>query len=87
MSTEEMQEIHTLRQRVHALEMQVEFLYKQFNLTYEAAPQATDDPRVVAALRAHNTVEAIRFYREAHNAGLAEAKSAVEEIAARLGIR
>ena len=51
----------------------------------------TDDPKVIAALKANNVLEAIKLYRMAISTGsvtvsLEEAKVAVEEIRSRLGI-
>lgn len=86
MSTIAEQDIAALRQRVNRLEAQVEFLYRHLGVTFVEDTYATDDPNVVAALRANNLIEAIKFYRERTGVGLAEAKSAVEEMRARLEI-
>lgn len=51
------------------------------------APQDTfgSYPRVVELLRQDKMIQAIKAYREQTGAGLAEAKSAVEEIQRQLG--
>lgn len=85
MSTFEQEEIALLRNRVVRLEAQVDFLYKHLNVIFTENSHESDDPRIVAALRANNLVEAIKHYREKTGAGLAEAKSAVEGMRSRLG--
>ena len=45
-----------------------------------------DDPRIIDALHRNNVIEAIKYYREINDIGLAEAKAAVEAIRARRGI-
>ena len=86
MSTLEQQEISLLRQRINRLEAQVELLYRHLGITYVEDSRDTDDPRIVAALRSNNMIEAIKLYREKTGVGLAEAKSAVEAMRGRLGI-
>ena len=86
MSTLDQQDIASLRQRVIRLEAQVDLLYRHLNLTFVENSYETDDPQVVAALRSNNVIEAIKHYRERTGVGLAEAKSAVEAMRARLGI-
>jgi ribosomal protein L7/L12 len=83
MSSFEEQEIALLRQRVVRLEAQVEHLFKHFGINMVADGSPTDNPRVVEALKRNNIIEAIKIYRELTGVGLAEAKSAVEQINAR----
>jgi ribosomal protein L7/L12 len=86
MPTLEQQEIITLKGRVSRLEARLEFIYKHLGVTFVEDTRLTDDPKVIAALKANNMLDAIKFYRIATNASLEEAKSAVDEIRARLGI-
>ena len=86
MSTIEEQDIALLKQRINKLEAQVELLYRHLNLTFVEDLHAGDDPQIVAALRSNNVMEAIKIYRERTGVGLAAAKSAVEEMRARLGL-
>lgn len=86
MSTIEQQEISLLRQRINRLEAQVELLYRHLGINFVEDSRDTDDPRIVAALRSNNVIEAIKLYRERTGVGLAEAKSAVEAMRGRLGI-
>ncbi len=86
MSTLEQQEISLLRQRINRLEAQVDQLYRHLGLTFVEDSRETDDPKIIAALRANNMIEAIKLYRERTNVSLAEAKSAVEAMRSRLGI-
>jgi ribosomal protein L7/L12 len=86
MSTIEQQDIAALRQRISRLEAQIEFLYRHLGVTFVENNSPLDNPKVIDALRANNIIEAIKQYREATGMGLAEAKIAVEEIRARLGL-
>lgn len=86
MSTYEMQEVSTLRQRVFQLEAKIEFLYRHLGVTFIEQAEPGDDPRIIDALRKNNVIEAIKYYREITGVGLAEAKTAVENIRARRGI-
>ena len=80
------QDLARLRARVIHLEGQVEFLYKHLGLTFVPEPNPGDDPRVIEQIKKGNMIEAIKIYRELTNAGLAEAKDAVEKLQGRLGI-
>jgi ribosomal protein L7/L12 len=75
-----------LRNRVTRLEGQVTFLYEHLGMTFVPEGQLTDDPKIVAALKKGNLLEAIKAYREITGAGTDEAKKAVEEIQGRLGL-
>ena len=91
MPTQEQQEIATLKGRVSRLEARLEYLYKHFGVTFVEDTRLTDDPKVIAALKANNVLDAIKYYRMATSTGsvtvsLEEAKIAVEEIRSRLGI-
>jgi hypothetical protein len=91
MPTLDQQEIATIKSRVSRLEARLEYLYQHFGVTFVEDTRLTDDPKVVAALRANNILDAIKFYRASTNVGsvnvsLEEAKAAVEEMRSRLGI-
>ena len=86
MPTLEQQEISLLKGRISRLEARLEFIYKHLGVTFVEDTRLTDDPKVIAALKANNLPDALKFYRMATNASLEEAKSAVEEMRARLGI-
>lgn len=86
MSTVEQQEINLLRSRINHLEAQVDFLYRHLGVTYVENNSPDDDPRIIDALRKNNVIEAIKYYREINDIGLAEAKAAVEAIRVRRGI-
>ena len=86
MSSIEQQEIQILRSRVSRLEAEMEYLFKHFGLTFSENANPGDDPRVIEALKKNNLIEAIKIYRELTNSGLAEAKTAVEEIRRRRGL-
>ena len=82
----EQQEIALLNGRVSRLEARLEFIFKHLGVTFVEDLHPSDDPRVIAALKANNMLEAIKLYRLATNASLEEAKSAIQEMRARLGI-
>ncbi len=86
MSTVEQEEIAILQSRISRLEAEVDFLYKHLRLTFSEDTSPNDDPRIIDALRKNNIIEAIKYYREITNTGLADAKAAVEEIRARRGL-
>jgi ribosomal protein L7/L12 len=86
MPTVEQHEIAALKSYIYKLEARIEFLYKHLGLEYVEPVNPDDDPEVINALRKGNVVEAIKVYRERHKAGLAEAKNAVDEMRARLGL-
>ena len=85
------QDIAQLRDRIIHLEGQVAFLYRHLGVTFVPEAATGDHPQVVAALKRGNLLEAIKVYRTVHSTstvtvGLDEAKRAVEEMKARLGI-
>ena len=86
MSSAEAQEIATLKSKVRRLEIQLEAVYKHLGMSFEAEVDMGDDPKVIAAIKANNIVEAIKLYRASSNASLEGAKAAIEEIRARHGI-
>lgn len=86
MATLEMQEIMSLKGKVSRLEARLEFLYKHLGVTFVEDIHADDDPKVIAALKSNNIMEAVKAYRARFGVGLEEAKSAVEEMRGRLGI-
>lgn len=91
MPNQEQQEIVLLKGRISGLEARLEYLYKHLGVTFVEDTRLTDDPKVVAALKANNLIEAIKLYRIATSTGsvtvsLEEAKMAVEEMRARLGL-
>ena len=75
-----------LRNRVVRLEGQVAFLYEHLRMTFVPEVQLRDDPKIVAALKKGNLLEAIKVHRELTGAGMKEAKRAAEEMQARLGL-
>ncbi|MBI5294263.1 MAG: hypothetical protein HY869_02225 [Chloroflexi bacterium] len=86
MPTQEQQEISLLKGRVSRLEARLEFIYTHLGVNFVEETRLTDDPKVIAALKANNLLDAIKFYRMATNASLEEARFAVDEMRARLGI-
>ena len=80
-------EIQAVRARVSKLEAEVRFLYKHFGVTF--VPSFELDPAdkdVAEYLRKGEEMKAIAAYRGIHLVNLNEAKAAVDEIRAGLGI-
>jgi len=80
-------EVQALSERVHKLEAKVHFIMKHFDLTF--VPTFDLDPadtEVVEWLKKKNDIKAVAAYRAVHMVGLAEAKAAVDEIRAGLGL-
>jgi hypothetical protein len=86
MPTLEQQEISVLKGRISRLEARLDFIYKHLGVTFVEDTRLTDDPKVIAALKANNLLEAIKYYRMATNTSLEAARAGVEEMRARLGI-
>jgi len=78
--------IQEMRKRIINLEGQVQFLYTHLGVTFVPDQSPLDDPRVIEEIKKGNILTAIKYYREVTNAGLVEAKRAVEAMQARLGI-
>lgn len=79
-------DVSALRARVDELEHKVEFLLKHLGLAFDRDVRTNVEADVADALRAGDTIEAIKIYREATHTGLKEAKDAVEEMARDLGL-
>lgn len=82
--------VQDLQQRVAALEAQVATL-TGLPAPTPAVPSAPaggpeHDPEVLACLQSGNEIGAIKAWRERTNLGLAEAKFAVDQARARLGL-
>jgi ribosomal protein L7/L12 len=80
-------EFLALKSRVNELEDKLKLLYQRLHIDYmdpNADPALA--PPVLEALRRGNKIEAIKLYRQLTEVGLAEAKQAIDEIEARLGL-
>ena len=79
--------IQAVRARVAKLEAEMKFLYKHLGVnlvpTFELDPK---DKEVSEWLKKGNEIKAISEYRAVHFVGLAEAKAAVDEMRAGLGL-
>ncbi len=78
-----------LQSRVRELEDKLQFLYHRLNIDYTSASPDSDpafSPQIQEALRRGDKIEAIKIYRQLTNAGLAEAKQAVDGIESRMGL-
>lgn len=79
--------VQAVRVRVAKLEAEMRFLYKHLGVTF--VPTFELDPadkEVADWLKKGNEIKAIAAYRAAHLVSLNEAKAAVEEIRAGLGL-
>ena len=79
---QETERFNLLAQRVMQLEQQLAHLYKHLGI---APPQNEPLGEIAALIASGNKIAAISKYRELRGGGLAEAKAAVDDIAARLG--
>lgn len=65
----------------------IEGLYRHLGIGQLGAASLNDPPsEIVDALRAGNTITAIKLWRDRTGAGLKEAKDAVEELARSMGL-
>ena len=87
MNQEEAHRLNELQTRVNDLERKLEFVMNHLQLKYYD-PGSVDPAMqtVVEWLRKGNQIEAIKAYRQITNAGLAEAKDAVEKIGQQNGL-
>ena len=67
--------------RLRRVERKLDVLLAHFGLADEAVEKLPEE--VVDALRRGRTIEAIKHYRKATGAGLAEAKSVIDEASGR----
>lgn len=80
-------EIQAVRARVAKLEAEMRFLYKHLNVTFVPTFELDPADREVAEfLKKGDELKAITAYRGIHKVSLNEAKAAVSEIRAGLGL-
>jgi ribosomal protein L7/L12 len=82
MDRSELDHMNRLAGRVARLEEQLALVLRHLNITPPAPPELDDVSKLIAA---GDRIGAIALYRKQTGKGLAEAKQAVEELAARLG--
>jgi len=78
-----------LRERISKLEAEVRFLYKHLNVTFEPGAYFELDPRdreTAEFLKKGDEMGALKSYRTTHGVDVSEAKAAVDEIRAGLGL-
>jgi hypothetical protein len=71
---------HLARARLDYIEQQLEALFPGRYVTFAKATAAGLPPGVIELVRAGKTIAAIKEYRDATGAGLAEAKAAIDSI-------
>ncbi len=80
-------EFLALQARINDLEKRMQLVYRQLNMYYE---DPNVDPihslQIQEALRRGDKIEAIKIYRYLTNAGLAEAKRAIDNLESNLGL-
>ena len=80
MPTQEQQEVAQDEEPAEsALEDRLEFIYRHLDVTFVEDTRLSDDPKVIAALKADDVTEAIELYRQATNAEPEEARMGVED--------
>lgn len=75
-----------LARRIAAVDRKLDALARHLNADLPGATAPDVPDRVVALLREGRKIEAIKAYREATGAGLAEAKDRIEQIARERGL-
>lgn len=83
MERHELERMNELSAKVFHLEQQLQFLYRHLGIEY-TDPANLDD--VGAAIKSGNMVAAVKLYMDKKGVGLKEAKAAVDDLAAKLGI-
>jgi ribosomal protein L7/L12 len=84
MDEESNRRLNRLVEQVGELERRVSFLFGHFGVAYaDTKPEPDEIERMVIA---GNKMGAINLYKTRHGTSLADAKRAVEAIAARLGV-
>ena len=71
--------------RIIKLEQKVSLILRQLGIDEEAVSDAPPDDEIARLLIKGNLIEAIKVYRQRTGVGLAEAKTAVEQMKAQLG--
>ena len=83
-------ELRALRERVAKLEAKMYYIYKHFGVSFDEnfKPLMDDaDKEVVALLQKGDMLGALKKYRGIHLVGPDEAKVAVDQIKAQLGLK
>ena len=70
-----------LGRKLEAMERKMDLLLKQLNIEIPDEPVAPDMHNVKVLIDQGNIIEAIKVYRQQFGGSLAEAKTAVEELA------
>ena len=79
--------VQAVRSRVAKLEAELKFLYKHLGVTFVPSFELNPaDKEVAEWLKKGNEIKAIGEYRAVHLVSLNEAKAAVDEIRAGLGL-
>ena len=79
--------VQAVRSRVAKLEAELKFLYKHLGVTFVPSFELNPaDKEVAEWLKKGNEIKAIGEYRAVHLVSLNEAKAAVEEMRAGLGL-
>jgi hypothetical protein len=84
MDPHELQRFNALIQKLDLVERKVDQLFRHMNLSFvDERPMPSEIERMIIA---GDKIGAIRLHQSTHGHGLAEAKLAVDKIAARLGL-
>jgi ribosomal protein L7/L12 len=73
------QRLVELAEKVSAMQEKLDFVMREMSLQYPEA-QTHEKDEIRQMLKANRKIEAIKLYRERHDVGLADAKTAVEQI-------
>jgi len=84
MEPHEIQRMNALVQKLDALDRKLSFLFRHLGIQY--VDQRPPPDAIEQLVLEGNRLGAVRLFQTTHKVGLAEAKRAVEEIAAKLGV-
>jgi hypothetical protein len=84
MDPHEIQRLNALIHKVDALDRKLTFLFQHLGVQYRDE-RPPPDP-IEQLILAGDRIGAMKLFQTRHNVGLAEAKRAIEDIAARLGV-
>ncbi len=76
--------LNALTQDVGLLNRKVDFLFRHLNMAFQDVRPPPDE--IERLIIASDRMSAMKLYQVKHSVGLAEAKRAVEEMAAKLGL-
>jgi hypothetical protein len=84
MDPHELARFNTLIHKLDLIERKVDFLYRHLGIAF--VDQRPPPNEIEQFIIDGNRIAALKVYQKQHNVGLLEAKNAIEELAAKLGL-